>query len=269
MELPIGPQRIRLGIALTTNPTSTKFKLREFCEALGAASGLTVTGEGLWSYQRLLDAMQAGDIDLAWLPPILALAAIERGEVRALALPVRGGVASYSTALFTREDSEIVGLDDLVGRRAAWVDPQSAAGYLVIRAFLRSRGVDLERAFTSESFVGNYDAVTRAVVEGRADVGATFIHLGPSDEDETELGVIRAGWGSADVRMVAHAGPIPSDVVVAKSDTPAAVVEAIQGLLVDGGGERLRSAAATLFSAEGFIVPTAAHLDPLAALLRA
>src|SRR5262245_22574209 len=99
MELPVGTETIRLGIALTTNPTSTKFKLREFCEALAAASGFTVTGEGLWSYQRLLEAMQAGDIDLAWLPPILALAAIERGEVRALALPVRGGVASYSTAL--------------------------------------------------------------------------------------------------------------------------------------------------------------------------
>lgn len=264
----MGPENIRIGIALTTNPAATQLKLKEFCEALEAASGVIVTGEGLWNYRRLIESMEANEIDLAWLPPILALEAIARGEVNPVAIPVRGGVASYSTALFARDDARVTGLSDLVGRTAAWVDPQSAAGYLVIRAFLRSRGVDLERAFTSESFVGNYDAVTRAVMDGRADVGATFIHLGQSDQDGPRPRMIRAGWGDAKVRILAHAGPIPSDVVVAKSGTSAVVVEQIQELLVGGRSERLRLAAAGLFAAEGFIVPTAAHLEPLATLLQ-
>ena len=116
---------------------------------------------------------------------------------------------------------------DLEGARAAWVDRQSVSGYLLIRAHLRSLGIMPERAFTSDRFFGSHEAVVRAVVDGSADVGATFIHL---DErpGRREPRILRAGWGDAKVRVIAHAGPIPSDVVAASTRLGAGEARLVQ-----------------------------------------
>ncbi|HZO12896.1 MAG TPA: PhnD/SsuA/transferrin family substrate-binding protein, partial [Polyangiaceae bacterium] len=166
---------LAVGIALTTDPDQSRGLLEEFCRCLAQATGVRVTAHGMWHYHHLLEALSAGQLDLVWLPPILALRATARAGCVPIAIPVRHGVSTYSTALFTRPDSRIRNTDDLQGVRAAWVDRQSAAGYLIIRALLRSNGVDLTKAFAHEKFLGTHDAVAQAVLEGEVDVGATFV----------------------------------------------------------------------------------------------
>ena len=123
---------MRVGVALTNG--STREHVDAFCRALGGATGLDVAGVGLWYYHRLLEAMETGDVDVAWLPPILAAQAASDGRAIPLAVPVRGGVSSYSTALFAQEGSLFRSPQELTGARAAWVDRQSVSGYLLIRA---------------------------------------------------------------------------------------------------------------------------------------
>lgn len=237
-------------------------ELDRFCAALGAAAGCAVTAQELSDYSDLLDAMQAGDVDMAWLPPVVALRATSRGKTVPIALPVRGGSAFYSTALFTRPDSRIRSLTDLQGARAAWVDRHSAAGYLVIRASLRQRGIDPARTFSSETFLGTHAAVGKAVLEGEADVGASFVHLDPRRSRPR-----RAGWGDAPVRMLATAGPIPSDVIAATIRTPVTKIRAIQRALVSPPSEEMQAAAAALFGAEGFMEVSSEHLAPIQDLI--
>jgi phosphate/phosphite/phosphonate ABC transporter binding protein len=256
------PPRISVGIALATDPGATRNLLENFCQALAAATGLEVVGKGMWHYHRLLEAMEIGDVDLAWLPPIVALRAAGKRRVVPIALPVRNGVSVYSTALFTRQDSPIRTLDDLLYVRAAWVDRQSAAGYLVIRAFLRSQGVDLEKAFAADTFLGAHDAVARAVLEREADVGATFVYFGAPNMPPRS-----AGWGGATVRILAQAGPIPSDVIAASTRLHADVVAAVQQALINARHPDLAQAARALLGAESFSAPLHEHLEPLTALL--
>ncbi len=259
------PSAICFGIALTTEPAATRARLDELCAALSSVLGLHVVGRGLWHYHRLLESMDAGEVDVGWLPPILALRAAARKRVVPIALPVRGGVASYSTALFTRPGSGITDVRDLAGVRAAWVDRQSAAGYLIIRAHLRALGVDLEHAFAADQFLGAHDAVARAVLDGEADVGATFVHIGAGAPGAPA--VTRAGWGSAPVRILAHAGPIPSDIIAATTRTPVPVMRALQTCLVAATDQPLRRAAMALLGADEFVVPLREHLEPLTQLL--
>jgi len=168
---------LAVGIALTTDPERARGKLARFCRGLAEASGLTVHAHGMFHYHHLSTALDEGKLDLVWLPPLLALRATGKGSIVPIALPVRHGVSTYSTALFSRPDSSIRGIEDLKGVRAAWVDPHSASGYLVIRALLRSRGVDLAAAFAKNVFLGAHDAVVKVVLAGQADVGATFAYL--------------------------------------------------------------------------------------------
>jgi len=255
---------VRVGVALTNS--STREHVDSFCRALAAATGLDVTGIGLWHYHRLLEAMEMGDIDLAWLPPILAAQAAYDGRAIPLAVPVRGGVSSYSTALFVHERSPVRSPHDLVSTRAAWVDRQSVSGYLLVRAHLRSLGIVPERTFASDRFHGSHEAVVRAVVEDAADVGATFIHL---DErpGRREQRILRAGWGDARVRVIAQAGPIPSDVVAASARLGAGEARLVQDALLQGRHAALRGASMALIGADVFVTPVAAHLRGLALLL--
>ena len=251
---------MRVGVALTGG--LSRGQLDELCAALGAATRLDVKGIGVWYYHRLVEAMDIGHVDVAWLPPIMAAQAMSRGLAAPLALPVRGGVTSYSTALFTHEHAKIRSVGELVGARAAWVDRQSVSGYLLIRAHLRAIGVDLERAFGADRFTGSHDEVGAAVMDGSADVGASFVHLDPVTEQP-----LRAAWGDARVRLLALAGPIPADVIAVSTRLDPARAKLVQRALVEGRSQRLRDAAHALIGAEGFAPSRAGHLDAVAALL--
>lgn len=259
---------ITFGIALTTDPTRARHQLDLFCRALEAATGFSVAAAPMWHYRRLLEAMDSGEVTHAWLPPILAMRATAKGRITPLALPVRNGVSTYCTALFCRQESPYVSASELLGVKAAWVDRQSAAGYLIIRAALRAQGVKLDDAFGADMFLGAHDAVARAVLDGDAEVGATFIHLDPPDAPRLEdAKVLRAGWGGADVRILAHAGPIPSDLVASNRSVAPELTKRVQRALVDQEHPELRASAKALLSADAFVRPAPEHLAPLAKLL--
>jgi phosphate/phosphite/phosphonate ABC transporter binding protein len=256
-----------VGTVLATSPEASRPLLSNFSTALGDATGLKVTALGLWHYQGLLDAMQAGSVDFAWLPPVVALRAMGRLQVIPIALPVRNGVSVYSTALFARSGSPLKDIGRLVGVRAAWVDRQSAAGYIVIRSHLRSLGVDLDQAFRDNLFMGTHDQVVRAVLQGEADVGATFLYLNSDPLGSFPDNVLHAAWGDADVQIITHAGPIPSDVLGASPRVPGAVLQRVQEALLSKTHPALAAAARALFRADNFVEPLREHLQPLGELL--
>ncbi|MBK8254347.1 MAG: PhnD/SsuA/transferrin family substrate-binding protein [Polyangiaceae bacterium] len=257
-----GHRSVRVGIAFASHASELRSRLGQFCSALGAALGMRSSGLGVWHYHRLLEALEMGDVDVAWLPPILAAQAAERGRVVPILLPVRGDAAFYSTALFTRENAPWKTPADLKGVRVAWVDRRSAAGYLVIRAHLRKSGVDIESAFGADQFLGAHDAVARAVHDGEADVGATFAHFDP----ETGA-LVRGGWGPLPMRVIASAGPIPSDVIATGTHVPPELRSAIVAALTENVANKACESALALFTAERFLIPDESHLAPLKSLL--
>jgi phosphonate transport system substrate-binding protein len=263
-EEPEEPPSFGVGIALTTDPSTTRGLLDEFCFALGEATGLPIVPAGAWHYQHLLQELTEGRMHLVWLPPILALRATVEGRLVPVALPVRGGVSTYRAALFSRAGSPFVTIDDLRGARAAWVHGQSATGYLIIRAQLEAQGVNLKSAFSSDMFLGSHDAVAQAVEDGDADVGATYIY------PAVESGGVRksrAGWGHRAMQLIARSGPIPSDVVAADHRVPADVVERVRAALVGAEHPALCKAAKALLAADAFVAPSAEVLGPLQDLL--
>jgi phosphonate transport system substrate-binding protein len=252
-------RRVRVGVALSADDSeddTRRAQLDAFCDALADALGLVVTGQRYRHYQELLDGMHAGELDLAWLPPVVALRATSRGRTIPIALPVRAGVSSFHGALFCRPSFAADSAKALRGVRVAWVDRQSAGGYLVIRASLKSEGVDLAKAFAHEAFVGSHDAVVHAVLTGAVDVGATFAYV------DEQRAITRAAWGNADVKVLALAGPIPADVVAATIRMPVAMIRKVQTALCSGG-DLLRLAGLDLFSAEAFIEAKPEHMAAL------
>lgn len=250
---------ICFGLAVTTTRPQSGDRLSEFCDALGLAAGVEVRSLPATSYDDLLQAITSGNVDLAWLPPVVALRAAARGSIKPIAIPARRGVASYGAALYCRQGSPITSVEELNGARVGWVDRNSASGYVLIRALLRSRGIDLARAFASEEVLGGHDAVRKAVQSGAVDVGATFINFDGNGEDAR---IVYAGWRDDDVRVLMRSEAIASDVVAANTLLPGHVIAALQDALIscpDDLADRMKA----LFDADDLLRPTPDHIQHL------
>ncbi len=246
---------------------SVRLKLTVFCGALedelaGPGGGAVhVAPKTFRAYDQLLDAVSAREVAFAWLPPLLASRAAASGSIAPVVVPMRGDHAWYATALFAAPGSALRTTSDLQGARVAWVDPKSMGGHVIMRAWLRSQGVDLQQAFSQEEFLGGHEEVVAAVLDGRADVGATFAHPGPDG------GILTAGWGDAKVQVIAVAGRIPSDVLAASPGIDAKVVGAVREALTRDMNASLRGAALALFEADRFAPADEDAMSSLAELV--
>ncbi len=242
--------------------------LAELCLRASKASGDHVTPHVASSYRELADGLARGSLGLAWLSPILAVDVEDQGHGAVLALPVRNGTASYHTAFITRKGGPRT-LADCVGRSVAWVDRDSASGYMIPRLHLASLGLDPAKSFSRETFHGTHSAVVEAVLSGRSDVGVTFANVDPGTKQ-----ILNAGWtdptGRSDrpVHVIDTAGPIPNDAIVASTKLPAATRAALTRWLLEIDTVE-RDLFRRLIRAEEFKVIPPSHFEPLKHMVRA
>lgn len=264
--------KLRMGVALSELGRRTKHRdqgasgpnraeLEAFCECLSHATGLDITAYAAPRYDRLLHRLKLGEVELAWLSPVVALAA-SRADVSPVALPERSETSWYWAALFSRADSHVQSLAHLRRAHAVWVDPESASGYLVIRAALHAEGIDLDQGFASQTFARSHDAMVREVLSHPDRVGSTYLHLDASGA------TARAGWGSAEVQILKRAGPIPSDVLAAASSLNAKTLAALRNALCIAPPPDLLETGKNLFGARRFVHADRAQLAHLEALER-
>src|SRR5262249_29622562 len=137
----------------------------------------------------------------------------------------------YHSAIIVATGSGIRSLRQLEGKRAAWVDPHSASGFVIPRIQLAALGVDPRTAFASQHFYGTHEAVVSAVAEGVADFGATYVRL---DRKGT---IVHGPWASfpryvRTIRTLSKFGEIPSDVVAARADMDREIAARLQAALL-------------------------------------
>jgi phosphonate transport system substrate-binding protein len=257
---------VRLGLIPGGGDGSTRE--REFVAALATALGVDVDVHRAADYRVVMAGIEQRLVDFAWLPPLVAARAVKARQADPIAIAVRQGATSYATALVARPESPLRSIADLQGTRVAWVDRESASGYVVVRNALVRAGVRLTRAFGEETFVRSHAAVARAVLDGKVDVGATCVHA--------NAGVVRIarsshagdeGLTTDELRVVFEAGPIPSDLFAVRRDVPVRVRSIVEAALLHGMNARLHAAARALMLADGFAVPTREHRRMLEALV--
>lgn len=254
---------LRFGI-VSGDPSAAP-TLARVCDALAARIARPVVPQVFPSFTELREDLAAERLALAWSPPIPAVELELEGRVSFLAAVHREGGSSYSSAIFTTTTSPVRTVEAIRGARVAWVSRDSAAGYLFPRLKLGALGLRGD-AFGSESFEGTHEAVVRAVVEGRADVGATHVSFAPVRGNIESAGWTRAGV--RDVRILATAGPIPPDVVVASRAAPASLLEpSTDALLALATHEATRDDVHALFAGRGFVLVGRYQYDALRALV--
>lgn len=200
------------------------------------------------SYHALARNLLSGAVDAAHAPPFVC-AQVEAQGLAIVARAVRHGRSTYGAALVKRRGSD-TSLVRPKAIRAAWVDPQSVAGYLLALAHLKStRRLDPARHFAEQTFFGSYPAALAAVLDGRADLCAIHAHRG---KPETILAAARqhAPGREGDVELIEMTAEVPCDgIAAAKGVNADALRAAFLHLHKEHSGQQLLS---SVFVAERF-----------------
>ena len=112
-----------------------------------------------------------------------------------------------------RRDSPVKEARELLGKRAAWRNEQSASGYIFPRLELLRMGAAGGPPFASEHFHGSVIAGAEAVVAGEADFCTVFLtKVAAADETLREALLFRTlGHLAAPLRVVHVTALIPPD----------------------------------------------------------
>jgi ABC-type phosphate/phosphonate transport system substrate-binding protein len=133
------------------------------------------------NYERQVDALLRGHVDVAWNTNLAWVRAVRRTDGRAVALAMRDTDVGYRTLLVGRRGAGLAGPRELEGRRLALGSRDSAQAAILPPYFLARTGVDVDRVelVRFDTDVGKHgdtgtselDAM-RAVLAGDADAAA-------------------------------------------------------------------------------------------------
>jgi phosphonate transport system substrate-binding protein len=256
------------GIVRANDWSDGKTPFEELCKLASTAAGIRFEPVFTTSYAELTSMIREGEVGLAWLPPVPTIELEARRAASVLAIPARRGATMYHAAFIVRRGGPKT-LAELRGRRAAWVQRDSAAGYLVPRMHLAAQGFDVLRFFSRELFVHSHVGVVDAVVAGDADVGATFCTVDPvSGKVLLSLWQDDQGQNIRPIEALATMGPIPNDALVASAEMPAGARSSLTRWLLTLDG-RAKEIFAGLLGSGDFRVPSPDHYDMLRHALRA
>ena len=211
--------------------------------ALGKATNLSWKVSVPTSYAAQIDAICAGQVDVAFIAPLQMTLALDKGCVTPIAAALRKNAegqltTTYESQILVRKDSGIKTLADLKGKKFAFTDAVSASGYLFPSLLVKQKtGQDPKTFFGASNviFAGGHPQAALAVYNKQVDGGSMFIDARVKDLQTKEL----ASGMPADILQVTEvidkAGPIPNDGIAIRKDVPTDVAAQIKKALLDYG----------------------------------
>lgn len=177
-------------------------------------TGRTVTFQNAADYAAVIEGQRAGKVDVASYGPFSYVIAKDGGvPIEAVVAPVNeeGAQPAYTSLCYTLPDSGIESLEDLKGKKVAFVDKASTSGYLVPLKGLMDAGIDIE-ADLEQVLAGGHDASLLALASG--EVEAAFAHDAMlttlTTSGQVEDGALTELWESE---------PIPEDPIALNTST--------------------------------------------------
>ena len=138
-------------------------------EKLGIPIEVTVTK----NYVSLIEGMKNETIDIGWYGAFSYISAESEMELTPLVVETRKETGPYYKSLIiTHKDSGISSIEELEGKRFAFVDSGSTSGFVFPYALFKSRNIDYKQFFSEFYYAGSHDQVPVDIQHHKADAGA-------------------------------------------------------------------------------------------------
>ncbi|PID39737.1 MAG: hypothetical protein CSA65_07190 [Proteobacteria bacterium] len=212
------------------------------------------------TYGDLAPRLVSGDISVASMSPLQFVRMRNaHPEVPMLAAVLNEGSSTYQAYLLVRTDSAIRALKDARGTRICYVDRGSASGYLMARYYLRQKGLDPERDFSTTVLSGSHEQVLRDLIAGRCDIGATF--------SEAYRNARKLKIPSSALKILCTTADLPLDVVCASPKLSTELRRKLKEALLAFVPQRDlgRAMVSDLFPITRFVIPSPKPFEALRA----
>jgi len=157
------------------------------------------------NYERQVEALLAGHVDIAWNTPLAHVRVRRRTEGRSLSLGMRDSDRDFRAKLIVRRDSGIGGLGDLAGKTLAVGSRDSTQARILPLHFLGEAGVDLGRVnlLPFDTDLGKHGDtgtseldVLAALRDGRAQAGTVgdLIWTIEQSAGRVDPGLVEVAW---------------------------------------------------------------------------
>lgn len=235
---------------------------KQIGKMLSDALGRPVEAVVATSYVAAVEAMCANRADVGALNPFGYVLANAKCGVEVGLISMRFGLPYYRSQINVRAGAGITKLEDLRGKRFAYVDAVSTSGNIFPRALLKSKGFDPDRFFGQTIFAGSHPNVILAIYRGQVDGGATF---------EDARGNVARQFPDVfqKVEVIEYTKPIPNDTWSFNPRLSASLKAQIKKALLDiSASDDGKKALRTLYSIEGLADQVALTVEATKTLVR-
>jgi phosphonate transport system substrate-binding protein len=140
---------------------------------LGGKTGTKITLKILPRYGNIIDNFNLAGMDGAFFGSFTYALAHAKLGVEVVARPVGlDNTSLYHGLIFVRRDSWIKTFRDMKGKRFAFVDKATTAGYLLPLKYFHDHGVEWKQYLKEGYFTGTHEDTIYDVLNRKADAGA-------------------------------------------------------------------------------------------------
>ncbi|SMC26265.1 phosphonate transport system substrate-binding protein [Clostridium acidisoli DSM 12555] len=230
------PKQLTVEFVPSQNAETLEAKAKPLEKLLSARLGIPVKVSVSTDYNTIIEAMASKQVDVGFLPPTAYVLAKQKNSADLLLQAERYGinptdgsntdklVTNYRSEIVVKKDSPIKTLKDLKGKKIAWQDVTSTAGYIYPAAELKKAGIDPQKDVTGVTVQG-HDKGVLAVLNGDVDAAAVF---------EDARNVVKKDNPNvfSDTRVLYYTQPIPNDTICVRPDMDSAWKKKIQNAFI-------------------------------------
>lgn len=209
--------KIVMGFVPSQDSDTIADTVEPLAQRLSEELGIEVEGRVLTSYNALVEAMGANQVQVGFIPAFGYVLANEQYDVEVILKSIRYGSGTYKAQYVVRADSGIETLADLEGKVWAYPDGASTSGFLFPASqLMKEFNIESVEALQTEFFsnatsTGGHDNAAIAVYEGDADVATTFDDArGELEEEYPDV--------MDKLKVIGYTSEIPNDTISVVSE---------------------------------------------------
>ncbi len=246
-----GQQEILIGLIPEQNIFKQRERYQVLRQYLSDRLGISVNFTSLSRYGNIIERFTSERMDGAFFGSFTYTLARQQLGVEPLARPVNlDGTSTYHGYIFVRKDSGIRKVSDMRGKRFAYVEHATTAGYLFPLAYFKAGGISNPGQYLGQSFfAGSHDAAILAVLNGEADIGAAKNTIydqlaGENRRIEQELVILAAS------------GVVPQNCLAVRKDLDPQLKKELKRVLLNMEKDPAGADVLRRFGARGFLETT-------------
>jgi phosphonate transport system substrate-binding protein len=243
-------------------PEQNVFKQMKRYEPMGEyieeKTGMKVSFIILSRYGNIIERFSEEKMDGAFWGSFTGALAIKQLGIQPIARPQwSDGTSTYHGYIFVRRGGGIKGISDMKGKKIAFVEKATTAGYVFPLAYLRSYGVtDIEAFFAEHYYAGSHDAAVNAVLDEKVDIGCsknTIFNLMAEKNNRV----------SSEIEILAQSPDVPSNGFAVRKGLAPETIRQLKEVLLGMHEDPKGKETLNVFGAAKFIETSAADYGPV------